>query len=70
MAMKEKITDFYGKIIGWVTTEANGNKTVTDFYGKILGYYDKKLNITTDFYRKKLSNGDTAVGLIWANKNK
>ena len=65
---KEKITDFYGNILGYVETKPNGDKTVTDFYGKILGYYDKKLNITTDFYRKKLANGDMAVGLIWSNK--
>ena len=63
---KEAIRNFYGRIIGFVTTDTNGNKAVTDFYGRILGYYKKALNVTTDFYGKVLSKGDTATGLIWA----
>ena len=33
---KETIKDFYGKILGTVETDNQGNKTVRDFYGRIL----------------------------------
>lgn len=63
---KEKIKDFYGKIIGYIVTDdKNGNKTAMDFYGRILGYYKKDLNITTDFYGRVVSRGDIITGLIY-----
>ena len=66
---KTAIRDFYGKILGWIETDAEGNKTARDFYGKILGYYKKRYDHTTDFYGKVLSNGDTVVSLIYAENN-
>lgn len=62
---KEKITDFYGKILGYVETKPNGDKTVTNFYGKILGYYRKNTNVTTDFYGRVFAKGDAATSLIY-----
>lgn len=38
---EEIIRDFYGKIIGYIQVDNNGNKIVRDFYHKILGRYDK-----------------------------
>lgn len=61
---KIKITNAYGKIMGTVETQNNGDKTVRDFYGKILGYYRKSRDVTTDFYGKIIARGDAAVGLI------
>ena len=68
--MKETIREFGGRIIGYVETDANGNKTVRDFYNRILGYYDAKLNVTRDFYNRIISQGDTAVSLIYIEQAK
>ena len=60
---KEKITDWTGKIIGWV--EWSGNKKwLSDFYGRRLGYYDKSLNITCDFYGRRVGTGDIVMTLL------
>ena len=68
--MKETIRDFGGRILGYIETDANGNKTVRDFYNRILGYYDAKLNVTRDFYNRIIAHGDAAVGLIYQEANK
>lgn len=65
--MKETIKDFYGKILGFVETQPNGNKTATDFYGRIVGFYKKDQDITTDFYGRIIARGDCVVGLIPRN---
>lgn len=54
----ETIRDFYGKIIGYIETDAQGNKIIRDFYRKILGRYDKKHNVTRDFYNRIIARGD------------
>ena len=64
---KEIIRDFYGKILGTIETDKNGNKVVRNFYGKILGYYDKATNTTRDFYKRIIARGDQASGLIFKN---
>lgn len=61
---KEIIRDFYGRILGSITTESNGNKTVRDFYGRIVGKYDKSCNVTRDFYGRIVAKGDRSAGLI------
>lgn len=63
--MKEEIIkDYYGRIIGYVQTQPNGDKIGKDFYHRIVGYYDKRTNTTKDFYRRVVARGDTLVGLI------
>lgn len=64
---KEPIRDFYGKILGWVETDRQGNQQVRDFYGKILGTYNKSQDMTRDFYGRIVSKGNTVVGLIYKN---
>ena len=61
---KEVIRDFYGRILGTITTDKLGNKVVRDFYGRILGRYDKKSNLTRDFYGRIVAKGDRTSGLI------
>ena len=39
MSVKTNIKDFYGRVIGTVVEENNGDKTIKDFYGRPLGYY-------------------------------
>lgn len=64
---RETIRDFGGKILGYVDTMGNGDKTVYNFYNQILGYYKKAQNITTDFYGTIIARGDAAVGLIFSD---
>lgn len=61
---KEYIRDFYGRILGSIETDNQGNKLVRDFYGKVLGKYNKKDNTTRDFYGKIIARGDQASMLI------
>lgn len=67
---RETIKDFYGKVLGFVDTEANGDKIARDFYGKIVGRYKKSSNTTYDFYGKIVARGDAVVGTIYSANNK
>ena len=67
---KETIRDFNNRIIGYVETDSNGNKTARDFYNRILGYYDAEQKVTRDFYRRIVARGDAVVGLIYAEAQK
>ena len=58
MSVKTNIKDFYGRVIGTVVEENNGDKTIKDFYGRPLGYYKKGRNVTTDFYGRVVASGD------------
>lgn len=65
MNNKETIKDWKGWIIGYVETLPNGDKVARDFYNTILGYYRKGLNITTDFFGRRLTQGDTVTSLVY-----
>lgn len=64
MSNREVIRDFYGRILGSITTDKQGNKVVRDFYGKILGRYDKQTNVTRDFYGRIIGKGDRSAALV------
>lgn len=66
---RETIKDFYGKVLGFVDTDANGDKIAKDFYGKIVGRYKKSSNTTYDFYGRIVARGDAIVGTIYAANN-
>ena len=71
--MRTQIKDFYGRILGSIEEDSNGDKTAKDFYGRILGKYIKAQNVTKDFYGRILGTGDFVVSLIYqadSNKNK
>ena len=71
MDTKIPIKDFYNVIMGYIETDPKtGNETATDFFGVILGFYDKKTNITRDFHRKFIAQGNVLSGLILMNYNK
>ena len=61
------VRDFYNRILGYIEEQHNGDKTARDFYRRILGRYDKKANVTRDFYGRIISKGDTTMGLILNN---
>lgn len=63
--MRETLKDYYGRIIGYIDTKPNGDQTGYDFYQRIVGYYQKQQNVTTDFYRRIVSRGNTLSGLIY-----
>ena len=62
---KETLRDYYGRILGYIETDNQGNQTVRNFYGKILGKYDKATNTTRDFYGKIIARGNQASSLIY-----
>lgn len=62
------IRDGMQKILGIIEEDNNGNKKVYDFYRKILGTYNKRQDITYDFYGRIFARGDASSGLIYANK--
>lgn len=64
MTEKETIRDFYGRILGTITTDNAGNKVARDFYGRIVGKYDKRTNLTRDFYGKIIAKGDRTNALL------
>ena len=62
--MTERICDFYGRCLGTIETQSNGDKVVKDFYGRILGRYEKSSNRTKDFNGKILFQGDMSAALL------
>ena len=65
MTKRDAIKDFYKKIIGYVDTDTvTGAKTVRTFGMKIVGYYDPKTNITRDFYKRIVGQGDLTMMLL------
>ena len=70
MIQRDKIKDWTGKIIGFIDTDTvTGNKIIRDFYGNIKGKYNKRLNITQDFYGRTVAKGDqSAMMLTYKNK--
>lgn len=65
---REPIKDFYGRLVGSIETDTQGNQKAYDFYGKYLGKYDKRLNKTFDFYGRIISSGNILQSLIWNSK--
>ena len=41
MSVKTNIKDFYGRVIGTVVEENNGDKTIKDFYGRVVASGDQ-----------------------------
>lgn len=58
------IRDKFGKIIGFIDEQSNGDKTVRDQYGKIIGYYKKGPDYTTDEYGRIIAQGEVCSMLI------
>ncbi|MDY6431003.1 MAG: hypothetical protein SPL00_04355 [Bacilli bacterium] len=67
---KQVIRDFYGRILGSLEPQPNGDIIVRDFYGRILGKYEKYTDCTKDFYGRILFKGNMAASLIGMNGNK
>ena len=60
---KTPLRDFYGKIIGYIESDDEGNQMLRDFYGKILGKYEARSNITRDFYGTIIGRGNV-LGIL------
>ena len=67
---KVPVRDISGRIIGFIETDKDGNKQVRNFYGRILGTYDKRIDVTRDFYGKIITRGDSVIGFLYDEKNK
>ena len=70
MKTKVPVRDWTGKILGFIETDDQGNKVIYNFYNQILGKYDKKLDVTKDFYGRLIAKGDQSSMLIGMNQNK
>jgi len=71
MIKREKIRDFYKKILGYADIDTTtGFKTVRTFGMKIVGTYDPKTNVTRDFYRRIVGTGDLTMMLLQQENNK
>ena len=62
---KNPIKDFYGKVIGFLEEDNNGNQRMKDFYGRIVGTYDKNTNKTKDFYGRIVGQGNMLTMLLY-----
>lgn len=60
----QTVRDFSGRILGYIETDNQGNKIIRDFYRVILGKYDKKNNVTRDFYGRVVARGDASASFI------
>lgn len=61
---KTYIRAFNGKIMGSVEEQPNGDKILKNFYGKPLGKYEKRTDLTKDFYGRVIAKGDVLVSLL------
>lgn len=64
------IKDFYGRIIGYIRTAPNGDQIAYDFYHVVLGYYDARQNVTRNFYRQVIAQGNVLSGLVYQSGKK
>lgn len=64
MDKEEVLKDWRGKIIGYIITDQYGNQTIKDFYRRTLGKYDKRLNVTKDFYGRLVAKGNQLQMLL------
>ena len=60
----EYIKDAYGYKLGRIEYLSNGDKIAKDMWGQITGKYIASRDVTTDFYGKIISHGDTVVSTI------
>lgn len=65
---EEIIKDWKGRTIGFIQTQSNGDARILDFYRRTLGTYNKKLNITKDFYGRIIAKGNQLSMLLNTRK--
>lgn len=78
MATRETIKDPHEgfRIMGYIDTEDNGDKTARDHFFKPLGFYTKSTNITKSLDFTPITIGDTTMSLVttayykWLDKEK
>lgn len=65
MRQTQTIRDFYGRVLGYIEEDEQGNSTAYDFYRRILGRYSKLLNSTQDFYGRVIARGNITSALVY-----
>lgn len=58
------LKDLYGRPLGFIEEDYEGNRQIKDFSLRIRGFYDKKSNKTTDFYGRPIGTGDLLTTLL------
>lgn len=64
---RDYVKNAQGKILGFVETDSQGNKTAKTRDGRIVGYYKAKFGTTVTPSGKIVSRSDTVVSLIPMN---
>ena len=70
MKQTQTIRDFYGRVLGYVEDDGQGNCTAYDFYRRVLGRYSKSLDSTQDFYGRVLARGNITTALVYGQGQK
>ena len=63
------IKDFYGRKLGSIETDTQGNAIAKDFYGRILARYNKAQDVTTDFYGRRIAKGNILASFLYNKGN-
>ncbi len=63
-ALGEPIRSVDGRILGWVKTASDGSRVLRNFSGQVLGTYDKRADVTRDFYGRITARGDALTTLL------
>lgn len=65
--MKQPVKTFNGKIIGYIDEKPNGDIVGYNFYNKKVGTYDKRADVTRDFYGRIIYKGNMITSIISQN---
>ena len=61
----DRIEDYSGKIVGYITEDLEGNRYSFDFNYKHLATYKAKDGWTYDFFGNRVSKGDMTASFIF-----
>lgn len=58
------LKDLYGRPLGWIEEDYEGNRQIKNSHLRIVGFYNKQRNRTTDFYGRYVGEGDLLTTLL------
>lgn len=61
---KERLKDWQGRTMGFMETDAGGNKKIFDSSGRLVGRYNRSQNVTTTWQGVKVAQGDCLTMLL------
>lgn len=58
------LKDLYGRPLGWIEEDKDGNQQLKNQNLRIVGFYDKQKNRTTDFFGRYIGTGNLLTTLL------